>query len=420
MAFDIGLQKTKILMISDHQLSTSGVGLQARWLINGLVNSGKYSFKCFGAAVKHENYDPVKVNDDFIIQPIDGFGNPMLIRQALVVEKPDALMLFTDPRFFMHIWEIEDEIHQMCPIIYNHLWDNIPIPDFNKVLYESTDLINCINYPTYEFVNNWYPEKTNYIPHAVPKDLYFPMPNDVRKDNKFKLLGPEKADHWIAIYVGRNAKRKMVNDILMSWSEFLIQLEKEYGHRKASLILHTDPLDKEGPNLFKTVEMLGIKDNILFSTERADFQMMNVLYNISDVQLNRSSAEGFGLPILEGKLTGLPAVVIKTGGLTRQVEDYITGEEYGVGLDPEIQSCVGNQSIPYIYEDLVSNTTYTNSIMKMYKVPQGVKEELKSRCREHCIRDYNIDFMVNKWDETIQNTLKTWKNNYSPWCVHEI
>ncbi|NBW58941.1 hypothetical protein EBR43_14430 [bacterium] len=61
------MKKKTILMLSDHPLSTSGVGTQARWLVNGLVETGKYSFRCFGGAIRHENYEVVAVNPDFII-----------------------------------------------------------------------------------------------------------------------------------------------------------------------------------------------------------------------------------------------------------------------------------------------------------------------------------------------------------------
>jgi len=132
----MGNKKT-ILMLSDHPLSTSGVGTQARWLIHGLINTGKYSFRCFGGAVRHEDYNLNVVNQDFIIKPTNGFGDRNLLRQTLVQLKPDALMLFTDPRFFIWVWEMADEIKQICPITYWHLWDNPPWPDFNKVLFKN-------------------------------------------------------------------------------------------------------------------------------------------------------------------------------------------------------------------------------------------------------------------------------------------
>ena len=414
------MSKAKIVLLSDHPLSTSGVGTQARWLVDGLVATGKYSFRCFGAAIKHDDYRTVHVNDNFIIKPTDGFGNPNLIRQVLAAEKPDAIMLFTDPRFFFWVWEMEDEIHQVCPIVYNHLWDCDPAPEFNKVFYESTDLINCINWPTYQFVHNWFPEKTNYVPHAVPESLYHPLsPAEVRQQKR-NVLGANREDHFIALFTGRNARRKMVNDIIFSWKKFLDALEKKHGHRKGTLVLHTDPLDREGSNLYQVVERAGVKDNVVYSKDRLEFPFMNVLYNISDVSLNRSSNEGFGLPILESKLAGTPAISIKTGGLTRQVEDHLTGFQYGVALDPDARSCVGNQMIPYIYEDFVNDDSYVNAIMKMYEMSQDEKTELGKKCREHALRDYKMENLIKSWDESLQNTFKTWRSNHVRWSMKEM
>jgi len=89
--------KFKVLVLSDHALSTSGVGTQTRHLINGLLKKGCWSFRQFGAAMKHSDYRTVVVNDDFIIKPIDGFGNRDLIRVTLATEKPDLLLIFTGP-----------------------------------------------------------------------------------------------------------------------------------------------------------------------------------------------------------------------------------------------------------------------------------------------------------------------------------
>ena len=83
-------KKKKILMLSDHALSTSGVGTQSRHLIEGLLKKGEWTVRQFGAAMKHENYDVQIVNEDFIIKPTDGFGNKELIRTTLASEKPDC------------------------------------------------------------------------------------------------------------------------------------------------------------------------------------------------------------------------------------------------------------------------------------------------------------------------------------------
>jgi len=399
-------------------VSTSGVGTQARWLIHGLVSTGKYSFRCFGGAVKHDNYESTVVNQDFIIKPTDGFGDRNLLRQTLVQLRPDALLLFTDPRFFIWVWEMADEIRQICPITYWHLWDNDPWPDFNKVLYESTDLINCINWPTYKMIKEHFPDKTNYIPHAVPKDLYAPLSDDVVKSFRKKLVGAEKQDDFIVGYVSRNARRKMPSDIIVSWKIFLDELEKKHGHRKATLVMHTEPLDPEGPNLYHVVDTLRVQDNVIFSKSRVTFEEMSLLYNSFDTIVNRSANEGFGLPTLESMMCGKPIIAIKTGGLTRQVENLETGEQYGVGMDPEVRSLVGNQMVPYIYEDLISHKTLADAYMKIYDLGTEGRKELGMKAMAHAHKDYDINQMVKQWDYTLSTCIQNWHDNKPALWTH--
>jgi len=406
--------KKKVLMLSDHPLSTSGVGVQSRYLIQGLIQTGKWSFRCFGGAVKHDKYDTIKVNDDFVVKPTNGFGDKNLLRMTLAIERPDVLLLFTDPRFFIWVWEMEDEIHQICPIAYNHLWDNPPWPEFNRVLYESTDLINCINWPTYQMVHERFPDKTNYIPHAVPKELFHPLPEAERTRLKSLILGKDRVDHFVVLYVSRNARRKMPSDIILSFKMFLDEMEKKHGHRKASLVLHTDPMDPEGPNLHHVIDMFHLRDHIVFSKERIGFEQMNALYNVSDTVVNRSCNEGFGLPTLEMMMAGKPIIVLKTGGLTRQVEDSETGEQYGIGLDPEVRTLVGNQMVPYIYEDFISHETLRDAITQMYEMGEDERLKLGARAREHALKDYDMGRLIKDWDTTLSQLVTDWHGKKHP------
>jgi glycosyltransferase involved in cell wall biosynthesis len=394
-------------------VSTSGVGTQARWLINGLGNTGKYSFRCFGGAIKHDSYETVVVSPDFVIKPTNGFGDRNLLRKTLAQVRPDALMLFTDPRFFVWTWEMEDEIHQICPIVYWHLWDNPPWPEFNRPFYESTDLINCINYPTYEMVKERFPEKTNYVPHGVPEDLYSPISKSESLKFKEALLGRDRLDHFTPLFVSRNARRKMPSDILVSWKMFLDNLQAKHGHKKATLILHTDPLDQEGTNLFSVIDLLGIKDHVVFSKDRIGFNEMKTLYNVCDTVINRSCNEGFGLPSLESMMCGKPPLVLKTGGLTRQVEDPDTGEQFGIGLNPDVRIMVGNHLVPYIYEDFVSHETFSNALMKMYDLGPNGREELGLRAMERARREYSLSKVVSDWDESLSKTIDRWRDDRS-------
>jgi glycosyltransferase involved in cell wall biosynthesis len=407
-------QKKTVLMLCDHPLASSGVATQSRWLINGLVETGKWKFKVFGGALKHDSYNQVTVNQDFMIKPVDGFGTKELLRTALYQIKPDVLLLFTDPRFFTWVWEMEDEIHQICPIAYNHLWDNGPYPDCNDNYYESTDLINCINWPTYEMLSKKYPHKTNFIPHGVPSEIYSPINEDEIKKYKKSLLG-NRSEHFTALFVSRNARRKMANSIIESWSLFINELDKKYGHKNATLIMHCDPNDKEGPDLFRTVKLFNLENNVVFSKNTVDFKELSLLYNITDVMLSMSSAEGFGLSTLEGLMCGKPMIAIKTGGLTRQVENFETGEQYGIGLDPEVSVLAGNQLVPYIYEDYVSCKTYSTSIMKMFEMNPLERKELGLKGMEYARKNFNIDDTINSWDRTLSSLVEEWPKTYKRW-----
>jgi len=413
-------KKHKILALSDHALSTSGVGTQSRHLFNGLVNNKKWSIRQFGAALKHNDYRTIVVNDDFIIKPIDGFGDKDMLRVALATEKPDGLFIFTDPRFFIWLFEIEDEVHQICPIAWWHVWDNEPYPAFNDVFYEATDLINCHSHHTYGQLVKKYPKKTNFIPHAIPKNLFYKMEEDAVRTNKIAILGEENKDAFVAIWVNRNAKRKRPSDVLASWKIFLEKEEKEKGKRSSILIMHTDPTDSEGPDLFSVVDMLGIKDNVFFSTERMEFEKVNVLYNISDVCINISFAEGFGLSTLESMQAGTPIIAIKTGGLTRQVVDHRDGSENGIALPVDVKSLVGSQFIPYIYEDYVDVEKVADAILKISNLDDESRNKLSKKVEKYAHECFSLDKTVSDWSDTFENTIKTWKNNYKRWEIFEL
>jgi glycosyltransferase involved in cell wall biosynthesis len=406
--------KKKILVLSDHALSTSGVGTQSRFLINGLVDTGKYTIRQFGAAMKHENYNVVKVNDDFIIKPTDGFGTPEMIRLALATEKPDMILLFTDPRFFHWLFKMEDEIHQVCPIAYWHVWDNKPYPEFNDMYYEGTDLIACHSHHTYEQISPKYPDKTYFVPHTLPNEVYFRMTPEKIQECKDKWL-PNKKDWFVGFWSNRNARRKRPNDLLWSWSMFLEKLEKQEGHRKAVLLMHTDPFDSEGPNLLALREKYGMEENVIFSTERVGFEQLNEYYNAADFTINISHSEGFGLSTLESMMTGTPIIAPMTGGQTRQVQDHRDNTQNGIALPIEFQTMVGNQQIPYILEDYTSVETISEAMLEMYqikKLPIGYSK-LCDKVKAYVDYEFNYQNRVNQWDNLIGHTIQSWKTRYN-------
>jgi len=69
--------KKKILTLSDHPLSPSGVGTQTKYVCEALLKTGRYSVISLGGAIKHQNYNPIAVEpygQDWKIIPVDGYG----------------------------------------------------------------------------------------------------------------------------------------------------------------------------------------------------------------------------------------------------------------------------------------------------------------------------------------------------------
>lgn len=386
-------------------MSHSGVAIQSNYLISGLLKTGKYSFRCFGAAIKHGNYDTVVVNEDFIIKPIDGFGSKELIRAAIASERPDAVLLFTDPRFFGHVFQISDEIKQVCPILYNTIWDDNPIPLYNKPLYDSCDVLNCISRLTYDMIKTLCPEKTNYIPHALPQDLFFPLSEKETKKYKEMLLGKDKMDYFVGLWIGRNAKRKRPGDLLHAWRIFLDMLQEKYGHQKAVLTVSTDPCDMEGPNLYSVCEHFNLFQNIFFQKDHLETPQINILHNISDFGINVSINEGFGLPALETIQTGKPIIAPLTGGQQTLVINENDGTENGVAMKIDLRSLVGSQTVPYIYEDYVSSENIARAIMKMYEFGPEKRKEIGIKAREYALSNFSLDNLISKWDQSLEQTI---------------
>ena len=302
-----------------------------------------------------------------------------------------------------------------------HVWDNYPTPEFNRPYYEGTDLINCHSYLSYEIVSGMFPEKTNFIPHAVPDEIFHPLsPLDTQR-YKVQLLGFDKHDHFVGFWNNRNARRKRPGDVMESWKIFLDLLQREHGHRKATLLMHTDPRDQEGPNLLEIARMLDIEKNVAFSTERIEFDKMNVLYNISDFTINVSFAEGFGLSTLESMAVGKPIVALKTGGLTRQVVDHRDGSENGVALPVELRTLVGSQQVPYIYEDYVTNETTARGILKLYDMGAEARNDLGKKVRQYVKSEFDMQKTVDLWHETLGRLIDDWKTNKKKrWSVKSL
>jgi glycosyltransferase involved in cell wall biosynthesis len=427
-------KKIKVLFIGDHPLVPSGVGTQSKYLIEGLLATKKFSFRCLGGAIKHPNYDTQKVlpdlyGDDWLIWPVNGFGDKNVIRSMLINEKPDVIFMIQDPRFYGWLWEMEDEIHQVCPIVYWHVWDNDPTPTYNRVLYDSTDFISTLSLKTFGLLQDlkFDPKRFNYIPHAVDGKIFKPLPDEEVQKFKRDSFGPHADKKFIVFWNNRNARRKMTGDVIAAFSMFADKV----GRENVSLMMHTSVHDQEGQDIIAVARCYDIEKELLVSEQRLPPETLNQFYNATDCTINISNNEGFGLSTLECLVSGNPIIVHMTGGLQFQIGDWWDGTTdfsdqkkmtirakkmatkagrwFGSPVFPSTRSCTGSQPIPFIYDDRPSHEDIVRSMIHLYEMGRPARRALGLEAREWAQKTFNMESMISSFDQTISSVVQNFK-----------
>jgi len=426
------MKKKKILVLSDHPLSPSGVGLQTRYMIEALLKTNRYQFVCLGGAIKHINYQPQMVEpygEDWRIFPINGYGDHEIIRSVLQKEKPDVLWFMTDPRFYEWLWEIENEVRAYVPMVYYHVWDNFPAPHFNGKFYRSNDEIVCISKVTHAVVQEVVPDtRSHYLPHAVPPSTFYRFKSieDIARrkivrdriiDSSTEFANPNKK---IFFWNSRNARRKQSGTLIWWFKEFL----DEVGHDKATLLMHTDPQDQHGQDLPHIIEHLGITDGqVLISSNKVEPRDLAGMYNAADYTIGISDAEGFGLSTLESLACGTPIIVNMTGGLQEQVTN---GKDwFGWGIQPSSKAIIGSLQVPYIYEDRISQDDFNAVLKKAIGINKTKYNKMSDAGLQHVQENYKFENYEKRWIELMDEIVErygSWETRklYDRWQLMEL
>lgn len=142
----------------------SGVATMSRELVLGTLHH--YDWVQIAGAINHpekgkivdmkEASDKMTGRNDCYLKlyPVDGYGDEEILFQIMAMEKPDAILHFTDPRFWGWLYAIENQIRSKIPLTYLTIWDSLPYPMWNKPFYESCDALFSISKQTYN-INKW-------------------------------------------------------------------------------------------------------------------------------------------------------------------------------------------------------------------------------------------------------------------------
>ncbi len=448
-------KRKKIVLVCDDIRVHSGVATVAKEIVSHTCHH--FNWVNIGGAINHPDKGKVLdlgqatgkeigIDDAQVkIYCVNGYGKEEEVRQVLDIEKPDALLLFTDPRYFTHIFNSEDDIRKKCPIAYINIWDDYPAPRYNQAYYESCDLLMGISKQTKNINELVLADCDNskrvfkYVPHGLNHEHYFPITkdHDDYKDMKIFRNSIFKGDDvdYTLFFNSRNIRRKQIPDTMLAFRHFLDQLPKEKAD-KCRMILHTEVVTDHGTDLETVREYLfdeKYPKACIFSINKLDRKHLNYLYNIADAQVLLTSNEGWGLTITEAMLAGTPIIANVTGGMQDQmrfVDDkgkwyepspevpsnhrgtYKEHGEWAFPVYPTSRSIQGSPPTPYIFDDRCKWEDAAERYMELYNLSREERKAKGLKGREWAISDeagFTAERQAERVMEAFTELFKVWE-----------
>jgi hypothetical protein len=445
-------QRKKILLICDDIRVHSGVATVGREVV--VHTCQHFNWVNIGGSINHpeigKRLDLSKATDDVagindssvIMYPTNDYGDANLLRQLIEIEKPDAIMLITDPRYFVWLFSIENEIRKDIPITYLNIWDDYPAPHYNKAFYEACDLLMGISKQTVNInklvLGNKAKNKViRYVPHGLNEKLYFPLEKNHEQYPQLqefkKSLFQGKEYDFVLFFNSRNIRRKQIPDTMLAYKYFIDQLSIEQA-KKCAFVLHTEMINDHGTDLPVIKELLlnGEQYNIIFTNKIMNATEMNFLYNSSDAQILLTSNEGWGLSLTEAILAGNPIIANVTGGMQDQMrfedEDgnwftpsaeipsnntgkYKKCGEWAFPVFPTNRSIQGSPQTPYIWDDRCRPEDAAEQIMAVYSLDKEERKAKGLKGREWALSEAGFTGHIQgkRIIEAFDTLFETWK-----------
>ena len=446
-------ERKKILLICDDIRVPSGVATVAKEIV--VHTAQHFNWVQMAGAIQHpdkgKRFDlSNEINKltglddtDIRLYPIDGYGDAGMIRQMLKIEKPDALFIITDPRYFMWLFNAEGEIRKNIPIMYLNIWDDYPAPLYNRAFYESCDLLMGISKQTVNINKIVLGDKVKnkvikYLPHGLNHKIYRPLETteELNKVEKMKMdLFGKNEVNFVLFFNSRNIRRKQIPDTMWAFRMFLDNLPKEKAD-KCRLLLHTELVHEAGTDLPVVKELLfddKYPDAVVFDTKKWSTEDLNILYNMSDCQILLTCNEGWGLTLTEAMLAGNPIIANTTGGMQDQMrfEDengkwfvpspeipsnntgrYKKHGEWAFPVYPACRSIQGSPVTPYIWDDRCKPEDAADRIREVYDLGKEKRKELGAKAREWCLSEeagFTAEYQGKRFIEAADELFNTWE-----------
>ena len=170
--------------------------------------------------------------------------------------------------------------------------------------------------------------KAAYVPCTAPADVFKPGDKKAAREGLGII---DKADFIVGVIAANKdpQDRKGFSEALQTFAKFA------ESHDGAYMYLHTNV---NGPiNVLEIAQQLGVRKRIIqcdplgYGLGMLDTGYMVQAYNACDVLLNLAKSEGFGLPVVEAQMCGVPVIATDfstTGEILADSGWKVPGQRY--------------------------------------------------------------------------------------------
>jgi len=380
-------KKIKVLAYCDSPTCATGFATVSRNIFEGLYRTGRFDIDILGINYWGDPHDfPYRIWPTGTNNQKDPYGRQKVLN--MIPHMDFDILFFLQDSFILNF----------LPTLLDHLRKNRQKP-FKSICYYPVDSIikqewanNLVLIDYLVAYSEFGKQETlkrldrdiHVIPHGVNTGEFYPLPQDEVKNFRAKYFG-QLADKFIITNVNRNQQRKDLPRTIAAFKEF----------RKAVpdsiLYLHCAMHD-QGWKLDEVCQSFGFDTSrdVIFPKNFGPNQgypreVLNLIYNASDVVISTSLGEGMGLAWLESLAAKTPILMPNNTVMPEFITEDI-GWLAKSGSNPSLWTTI--QFDNEVRRPLVDVEDMVEKLLEIYNNPEEVRKRVEN--------GYN--WIVNKMD----------------------
>jgi glycosyltransferase involved in cell wall biosynthesis len=323
------MKKKKVLCLFDY-FARTGFGTVSKNIIKELKKNFREDLQLDIIAINYFGEPYQEDENTFIISGRmndvkDDFYGRHVFLKCLQDGDYDGIFICQDLGVIVPIIEIIDFIKSEKKEKNKKIFKSIfYFPVDCNIVYELTknlELIDClVTYTEYgkQQILNHKPNlktKIKVVPHGNNSKEFYPLPAQEIKEFRNEYFG--SGEKFVVTNLNRNQPRKDLPQTIFGFIEAKKEWEKNYKTLlpKPFLYLHCHPNDPYGWDLRALLMQTDLVEDVDFKLipkeqeeMMADIEIVNKIYNASDVYLTTTLGEGWGLGVSEAASCRLPII----------------------------------------------------------------------------------------------------------------